>query len=307
MNETEELSLLVGDIYDASLDSALWPDAVNRIRTYVGAHTASLVSQDAVTKAVDVHFMLGPEQKFLDLYNEKYFKINPIFPTVMFLDIEQTNVVSDVLPTADLIQTRFAKEWIKPQALVDFLFSTLEKSSRGCTVFMTMRRRDEGFFDDAARQRFSLIVPHIRRALLIGKVIETHREKAAALADSLDTLMSGVRRRCRAHRCANAAALRHGREASPMRAERRLSATIRRQTRRCWISSRGPGWDTALGRRHRAVPIMARDDEHYVAHVLPYSGAAQGRCFAGAVAAVFVRKAALDLPSPPVVIARQFG
>ena len=38
-----------GDIYGASLDQALWPDAVNRIRTFVGARTASLVSQDAVT------------------------------------------------------------------------------------------------------------------------------------------------------------------------------------------------------------------------------------------------------------------
>jgi hypothetical protein len=98
VDEAEELSLLIGDIYDASLDRALWPDAVNRIRTYLRAHMASLVSQDAVTKAVDVHFMLGPEQKFLDQYNEKYFKINPIFPTVMFLEIEQRNVLADVLP-----------------------------------------------------------------------------------------------------------------------------------------------------------------------------------------------------------------
>src|ERR1044072_816894 len=148
VDEAQELSLLIGDIYDASLDRALWPDAVNRIRTYLRACMASLVSQDAVTKAVDVHFMLGPEQTFLDQYNETYFKINPIFPTVMFLEIEQRNTLSDVLPLKDFVQTRFAKEWIQPQGVVDGLFSTLEKSPSGCTVLMTMRHKDEGFFDD---------------------------------------------------------------------------------------------------------------------------------------------------------------
>jgi len=50
----------------------------------------------------------------------------------------------------------------------------------------------EGFFDDEAHRRFSLILPHVRRALLIGKVIETHQVKAAALADSLDQLASAM-------------------------------------------------------------------------------------------------------------------
>jgi DNA-binding CsgD family transcriptional regulator len=231
---------------------------------------------------------------------------------VMFLDIEQTNVVTDVLPTADLIQTRFAKEWIKPQALVDFLFSTLEKSSRGCTVFMTMRHKAEGFFDDEARRRFSLILPHVRRALLIGKVIETHREKAAALADSLDTLMSGMFVVDATGRIvhANASGYAMVAEANPMRAPSgRLSATdpVADQALLDIFTAAGGG-DAALGKKGIAVPITARDDERYVAHVLPLTSGARRKAGVsyGAVAAVFVRKAALDLPSPPVVIAQQF-
>jgi DNA-binding CsgD family transcriptional regulator len=56
------------------------------------------------------------------------------------------------------------------------------------------------------------------------------------------------------------------------------------------------------------VPLEALDDERYVAHVLPLTFGARrkaGVCY-GAVAAMFVRKAALDLPSPPVAIAQQF-
>ena len=176
MDEAVELSLLIGDIYDASLDRALWPDAVNRICTYLRACMASLISQDAVSKAVDVHFMLGPEQKFLDQYNEKYFKINPIFPTVMFLEIEQKNVLSDVLPLKDFVQTRFAKEWIQPQGIVDGLFSTLEKSPSGCTVLMTMRHKAEGFFDD----RLVAMTPRLYHHGLVPTTSSTYLPTSAS-------------------------------------------------------------------------------------------------------------------------------
>ena len=312
MDEAEELSLTIGEIYDASLDRAKWPDAVAHIRTYLGARVASLVSQDAATKAVDVHFMLGPEQKFLDLYNETYFKINPIFPTVMFLDIEQKNVVTDVLPTADLIKTRFAREWVKPQALVDFLFSTLEKSSRGCTVFMVMRHKERGFFDEESHRRFSLILPHVRRALLIGNVIETHKVQAAALANSLDTLVSamfivdGNGRIVHANISGNLMAS----EANVLRAPGGRLRAIDPAADQALLDvfTAAKDGDAALGRKGIAIPLKGRDDETFIAHVLPMTSAGRRKAGVsyGAVAAVFVRKAALDLPSPPVVIAQKF-
>ena len=57
---------------------------------------------------------------------------------------------------------------------------------------MAMRRMRDGFPDDEMRRRFSLILPHVRRALLIGKVIELNKVKAATLADSLDSLASAM-------------------------------------------------------------------------------------------------------------------
>jgi len=37
MREAEELSRVIGDVYDASLDPALWPNAIESICDYVGA------------------------------------------------------------------------------------------------------------------------------------------------------------------------------------------------------------------------------------------------------------------------------
>jgi DNA-binding CsgD family transcriptional regulator len=68
--------------------------------------------------------------------------------------------------------------------------------------------------------------------------------------------------------------------------------------------------DQAVGARSIVVPLRARDEARYVAHMLPLSGGAGARGRAGAAhsaaAALFVRKAELQYPSPPEVIGRTF-
>jgi DNA-binding CsgD family transcriptional regulator len=312
MAEAEEISRLIGDIYDASLDAALWPQAFDGIRDFLGDCTATLISQDAITKNIDLHFMLGHDQGYVDLYLERYFKINPLFPPAMFLDIERIQTVSDAVPLQEFCRSRFAREWLVPQGSCDSVFSTVEKSAIGCTVFMTMRRLSEGFCDDDMRRRFGLILPHVRRALLIGNVIDRHRVEAATLADSLDTLASGMFIVNGTGRIvhANASGYAMVAEARVVRAPSgRLTANDPAADQTLLdIFTTAENGDTALGRRGVAVPLKARDDERYVAHVLPLtSGARRNAGISyGAVAAIFLRKAGLDLPSPPIVIAQEF-
>jgi DNA-binding CsgD family transcriptional regulator len=54
------------------------------------------------------------------------------------------------------------------------------------------------------------------------------------------------------------------------------------------------------------VALTASDGDHYVAHVLPLTAGARRQVGAGfeAIAAVFVKKAALDMPSPQDIIAK---
>jgi DNA-binding CsgD family transcriptional regulator len=66
--------------------------------------------------------------------------------------------------------------------------------------------------------------------------------------------------------------------------------------------------DEAIGTRGIALPLTAKAGERYIAHVLPLtSGARQrtGRTHA-ATAAIFVQKAVLEAPSPPVAIAEAY-
>jgi DNA-binding CsgD family transcriptional regulator len=315
MREAEELSQVIGDIYDASLDPDVWPTAIESICSYVGAASASLHSQDSVTRITDVLFWWGSHSNapdYFKAYLDQYGRINPIFPGVNFFDVEQPIAVPDVISCAEFVQTRFFREWLAPQSLTDGLFSNLEKGVTSCALFTAMRHAKEGPVDDRMRQRFELITPHVRRAMLIGKVIDLHRVEAAALADTLDGLTSGLFIVDATGRIihANASAHRMLAEAKVLRATSgRLTICEPKGGRSLLdVFASAKAGDAAVGKGGIAVSLAARGGERYVAHVLPLTSGARrkaGISYA-ATAALFVREASLDLPSPPETIAREF-
>ena len=315
MSEAEELSRVVGDIYDASLDPALWPAGIESICRYIGAASAGLHSQDAISRATDALFWWGRESSaphYFEAYVEKYGKINPIFPGVIFFDIEQPVAVPDVISCEEFVRTRFFREWLAPQNLTDGLFSNLEKGVTSCAVFTAMRHAEQGPVDDRMRRRFELITPHVRRSMLIGKVIDLHRVEAAALADTLDGLASGMFIVDSTGRIIHANVAAHSliAEATVLRASNgRLSGVEAKDSRSLLeVFAAAQAGDAAVGKGGIAVPLTARTGERYVAHVLPLTSGARrkaGVCYSAA-AAMFVRKAALDLPSPPEAVANEF-
>jgi DNA-binding CsgD family transcriptional regulator len=163
------------------------------------------------------------------------------------------------------------------------------------------------------RRRFELITPHVRRSMLIGKVIDLHRVEAAVLADSLDELASGMLIVDATGRIihANVSAHRLIAEANVLRAANGRVAAFDPEGSRNLLDvfAAAQAGDAAVGKRGIAMPLTARTGERYVAHVLPLTSGARRKAGVSysATAAMFIRKAALDLPSPPEAVASQFN
>jgi DNA-binding CsgD family transcriptional regulator len=315
MSEAEEVSRVIGDIYDASLDPALWPSAIENICRYVGAASASLHSQDSISRTTDALFWWARESSaphYFKTYVETYGRLNPIFPGVIFFDVEQPVAVPDVLSCEEFVQTRFFREWLAPQGLMDGLFSNLEKGVTGCAVFTAMRNTKQGPVDEGMRQRFELITPHVRRSMLISKVIDLHRVEAAALADALDELASAMFIVDSTGRIihANIAAHRLIAEANVLRATSGRPSIVEPRGGRSLLEvfAAAQAGDAAVGKGGIAVPLTARTGDRYVAHVLPLTSGARRKAGVSyaATAAVFIRRADLDLPSPPEAVTAQF-
>jgi hypothetical protein len=77
MQESEHVSRLIGDIYDAALDRGLWPLVLEKTCRFVMGQCGALVAQGPTQSKAQFFFQWGTEPRFLDSYNKTYGILNP--------------------------------------------------------------------------------------------------------------------------------------------------------------------------------------------------------------------------------------
>ena len=311
-DDKTHLSALIGSIYDAVLEPALWTGVVERTGKFVGGVGASIFRQDSVRKIGNSYYHSGIDPRFERLYFEKYIKFDPLSAAYLTLKVGDVSSSSIIIPPAEFFETRFYREWARPQGLVDNVFAILERSPTSIAAFIVFRHERDGLADDDARQLLGLIAPHLRRAVLIGKVIDLRTIEAATFADTLDGLNAGIFLVDATGRIVHANAAGHGILAvgDILRSfAGRLVAHDQQvdEVLRDAFKATEHG-DAAIGTKGIAVPLIARDGERHVAHILPLTSGARRRAELAitATAALFVQKAALETPSRPEAIAKAY-
>jgi hypothetical protein len=108
------VSDLIGDIYDAALDPALWPLVLERIVQYFKAAAAVLYVQDIHLREGQFYFSYGDDPYFTRLYLEKYARINPLAPHFLVTNVGDVFRAGELIPYEELKETQFFKEWLQP-------------------------------------------------------------------------------------------------------------------------------------------------------------------------------------------------
>lgn len=306
------LSSLIAEIHDAALDPARWPHALQGTCAFVEGVDAIIQSHTVPEPDVDFHFSWGIDPAHYALYLEKYVKLSPIVPLLPATRVGEVYSAATLVDLATATATPFYKEWVEPHGYVDFVGATLDKSVGSVVQVNVSRHARQGPADDAARSRLALLVPHFRRAILIGQVIELRKVEATMLADALDRFSAGLflvdatGRMLHANARGQAmlaqgdvvSAPRGLLSAADARADRALAAVY---------AAAGNG-DAAVGTRGIAVSLPARDGRRYVAHVLALTSGARRQAGLSyrAAAAVFVREASLDHASSLDAVAARY-
>jgi DNA-binding CsgD family transcriptional regulator/PAS domain-containing protein len=313
MREVEQVSSLIGDIYDAALDPARWGDVLCDVRDFVGGSSAAVFSKDANNKSMNLYYDSGDiDPHYQQLYYDTYAKLDPSTTVQVMAEIGRPISTIDVMAVDEFAKTRFFQEWGRPQGLVDFAAAVVDRSATGAAMLGVFRQERHGLVDEDTRWRMRQIVPHIRRAMLVCRAIDLKTAEAAAFADTLDGVSAGMflvdANGQIVHANASGRAMLD--ERSVLRAGGGRLAAVEpganhelNQT----VALAGGG-DAAVGIKGIAVPLTARDGEHYVAHALPLTSGERRRAGAGyaAVAALFVRRGGLEAPTPPAAIARLY-
>lgn len=310
IDETEALSRLVGNIYDAALEPALWPEALKGASEFTGGSAASLYSKDVILKSGSNGFTWNADPE--NGYFRDQVKFDPVTVSQFMFDVEQIYSIADLIPYEEFLQTRVYREWAKPRGWVDHLAATIAKSTTSFSLFGIFRTEQQGLVDDEMRRRMRLIVPHVRRAALIGNVVDLHKTAAETLADGFDVLSAGVFFVDENYRIVfaneagqvmlGAGQLFHCQHdiltAADPRANRLLHDAI--------MMARGG--DIAIGSEGIAIPLSSSQERRWLAHILPLTASQRrrGGVTQSAVAGVFVRAALLDTRSTVETMAKLY-
>jgi DNA-binding CsgD family transcriptional regulator len=311
MVDPELLSQLIGNIYDAALDSSLWVGVLEQATQFIGGTAAGIYWKD-ITVQGELHYVYNVEPSSVDAYFNKYIRFDPSLTAQFFFKVEEIYNTTNVLPYHEFVETTFYKEWVKPNGWADHLATTLEKSATSFAQFGVFRNERQGLADDEMRQRMRLLVPHVRRAVVIGNVIDFQKEKTGSLSDALNRLGAGVfllDDRCHIA-FSNMAAQALLDDATILRTVNDTLIAVdphAAQVLRNVIAA-ASGGDGAVGADGVAIPLTGILGQNWVADILPLTSGARRQAGGqySAVAAVFVRKVSMATPYPTEMVARQF-
>ena len=307
MEEEEQgLTQLIGGIYDAALGSSRWPDVLAQIANFVGGQAAGLLSKDTVSKHGNVYYQSGVDPYYVELYLNEFWKYDPV---ARLGDREIGHIVSvpDLMSYDEFCAGRFFREWSQPQGWIDAANAVLEITATSCAYLTVLRNVASGMVDDELRRRMRLIVPHVRRAVRTGRVIDLTQAEAATYADILDGLSPAI------YLVDAEGLIVHGNAASRslldngelLRATNgRLTASDVQVDVTLHDTIAAAGGDEETVGKGCTIPLRARAGERYVIHVLPLTAGERRKSgpASTAVAALFVRKAELEtMPSSEII------
>jgi DNA-binding CsgD family transcriptional regulator len=309
MSEDHELSCVVGRIYDAALDPALWTDALAKIAGFVGGRAGALGWKDLVNKFVNIDCHAGLDLMYMQMHSETYEEFNPP-ATIPVFDVGQVVSLPERMPCDDHCKGLLNQDRTLPQDRGDIAGAVLERPRKSRDFLSVVRSEANDMVDDEMRRRMTLVAPHVRRAVRIGKAVDRKANDAATFADVLDSLSAGLflidAKGLLVHANTAGRGILGADDFLRSIGGRLVSrdTKINRTLQDIFANS----GDLEIGSKAIALLLTAQGRECYVAHVLPLAAAARRRAGApGKVAAaVFVRRATLEIPSSPDVIRRAY-
>ena len=187
----EMFSKTVEAIYDAALDPDHWHAALKRIGELIDSPCVCLSVTDFGQQKVALCVNHGYEPEYLKIYFEK-FAINPLFSLGQLRPVGDVYTLAMLLESKELVESRFYKEWSKPQGLGDFMgLNAVRSARRAGGVSGNRMLAQAGYSDDDVRL-LRLLAPHVCRSFAVTDALDLASVVSNTLEATLDALASGV-------------------------------------------------------------------------------------------------------------------
>ncbi|MDX8460452.1 LuxR C-terminal-related transcriptional regulator [Mesorhizobium humile] len=307
----EVLSSIVGDIYDCVLNPEGWTGVMVRITETMDAaySTIALANIEGNHGRFAARSPWDAEQ--MRVLQEDYdFEAIPGLKAVVVGDIDTPVATLSHMSEAELQRTPFFQNWAKPQGLregciIKFVHTQDRIGLMGCTT-----RADREIISVEEQRFMALLSPHLRRASLIGDLLDQARVTASLYREALDHLAVPIvlASATGAILHANGAAEQMFSAQGPILSRNGLLQVQNPMASRALLEAiaRAGTADASLGARGIGLPISAPGQPPAVAYVLPLTEGTARAAFRPACAAIFVSTTTSASPLPEAVLTTLF-
>lgn len=313
--QPEVFSSIVGDIYDCALNPDAWTAALTRVSAAMNtAYTSISLSNPQFAQARMVsHSPWDPAM--LKVLNEEYGAEGiPGLREVLTGSVDEPRSTLSEMSEDAFYATPFYQNWVEPQGLRDACVMKFAHTPQriGAIASVTSNQRDIITADE--RRFMGLLSPHLRRAAMIGDLLDYERVQTASFRQALEGLQKPVMLVGSDSRIlfANAAAqaLLHAQQVvkssdgciAPVNAA--MAFALADALRRTGGSAgNDAGGDADLGGRGIGIPLSGLAHAGSVAYVLPLKRSQIQSAFQSATAAIFIATAQAGAPPPQQVLA----
>lgn len=178
-------------IYDAAFDEQLFPDLLRQMAQHFGAQAGFIAWVNEASHA-GFQAEYGNDPAYLKAYVETYAELDVLRPALMAAAEGEPQPAHPLLQTPDIQASRFYREYIVPQRIVDNLAVNLIKRDAMIATVAILRTGDVAPFDAGDIDAMRDLVPHLRRAVFLSSyrvrqadLVAVYRDAAGGARDGL--------------------------------------------------------------------------------------------------------------------------
>jgi DNA-binding CsgD family transcriptional regulator/PAS domain-containing protein len=305
------LSDLIGSIYDCALDPSRWDQTLRNIKDALDGHTAVVSLINVQRRRPLLMKTAGLDPRHLPMYFMHVNEIRDLIRRSLALPMDDAHVASRDLPPGYMDTSPYFQASRK-RGIVDMMqFILIHEAPHFFSGFSITRHERQGVVTDREIEIGKLLLPHLRRAMTISKMLDLRTIEGVRMAQTLDALRCAVlltdERGTILH--ANRAAERMLQNGGPIQSAKGIlqanlsSATSELHAALAVAARDEPG----ISRTEAAIRLTAPAMAPVFAHVLPLTGSdVRTRLEPAAVAAVFIG-APVDEQDGAAMAAAAFG
>jgi len=169
LGDAENLSTLIGEIYDAAMEPALWPATLTRITDAVGGAQVMMGIHDFSTRSVRV---IAPrmDPDHMRSYREHWGKSDLLWQRTNGAAVGEVLLAERYVPRAELLRSEFYADWYRRLGLSAAGLGVNLYAENGVPALCGIKRSAQSdHFTDQEIAFFKALVPHLTRAAQIHR------------------------------------------------------------------------------------------------------------------------------------------